>query len=365
MNTLIIGNLSDQKFISKTKPIFDLEYIKKVYIFRSNGNVYKKNKKAIYKNFLFGNYNSKFILFRLIYDFFNFLFFLYLSKIKKIDLIIGIYLYPHALYASVLSKLTNTPLIILLPGSDLKKLIKTRRNIDLFKNANFLGVRGSNSLNNLLNIGFEKEKLFIHHNQFDIKNFTFYNNSNKIYDIIVFSILRKPKRVDVAINLIFNLKKDFPDIKCLIYGSGSEKKSLIRHASSLDLEKNIVFKDFKNESTVTLLNSSKIFLMTSKSEGLPMTLVESMSCGIPAVVSNINDISDLVKNNYNGYLVDPNNYNDYLNSLKKLLSDDDKRILFSINARNTIEKMHKKHYSNNSLINSWDLLIKKCVNLQT
>ena len=112
-NILLIGNLTDDKFLSKTKPILKIKYINKVYLFRSKGNAYRNNRKVvvpIFPNFLL-QYGGR--VGRLFFDMYNFLFFFILLLFNKIDLIIGIYLYPHGFYASILGVLFNKPIILL------------------------------------------------------------------------------------------------------------------------------------------------------------------------------------------------------------------------------------------------------------
>jgi glycosyltransferase involved in cell wall biosynthesis len=70
-----------------------------------------------------------------------------------------------------------------------------------------------------------------------------------------------------------------------------------------------------------ILSKAQICVLLSKSEGLPLSLLEAMRAGIPVVASSVGGIPEAVKEGVNGYLV-PNNHPDLLRArLQELLTD--------------------------------------------
>jgi glycosyltransferase involved in cell wall biosynthesis len=61
--------------------------------------------------------------------------------------------------------------------------------------------------------------------------------------------------------------------------------------------------------------------MTSQGEGLPMAMIEAMSCGLPVVVFDHADISDVVRHGENGMLVRPGDLYGFSEAVKRLLQD--------------------------------------------
>ena len=80
-----------------------------------------------------------------------------------------------------------------------------------------------------------------------------------------------------------------------------------------------------------------LFILTSNYEGLPMTIIEAMSCGKPIVASNVGGISEIVENGKNGFVSDNDEY-----SFKTCIES----IFASENTYNTMAERSRKIYLN-------------------
>jgi glycosyltransferase involved in cell wall biosynthesis len=84
------------------------------------------------------------------------------------------------------------------------------------------------------------------------------------------------------------LKLQVPKFSAVFIGEGPEKskiKQMIKHSS---LEQNVtILDDITHDHMVKLLNSAKIFLSLTISDGTPLSLFEAIACGLYPVVSNI------------------------------------------------------------------------------
>lgn len=80
------------------------------------------------------------------------------------------------------------------------------------------------------------------------------------------------------------------------------------------------------------------FILTSNSEGLPVSLIESMKSGLIPIVSDIKGgIREIVKNGENGYLCNPENENEFADAIMKLFYKPELTLRLSQNARNTVD----------------------------
>lgn len=155
----------------------------------------------------------------------------------------------------------------------------------------------------------------------DIKNVTFINNgikplqiekkvntSDKITIISVgrLSIQKNPKLFnDIALEFIDN-----PNIQFIWCGDGELKSELT--SPNIKCTGWIERKELEN-----YLANADIYLSTSLWEGLPLSVLEAMSIGLPIVLSNCIGNKDLVINN--GFLY--NDKIDCINNINKLLSE--------------------------------------------
>ena len=66
--------------------------------------------------------------------------------------------------------------------------------------------------------------------------------------------------------------------------------------------------------------------MASVTAGRPMVLLEAMSYGIPCIAYRTDSgVPDIIYNNKNGYVIENRNEIDYIDSLKKLINNEDLR----------------------------------------
>ena len=83
---------------------------------------------------------------------------------------------------------------------------------------------------------------------------------------------------------------------------------------------------------------SDIYILPSHHEGLPTTLMEAMSCGLPSVVSDIGGCRDLIQHDIHGYLCKVNDSDSFYDYTRKLFLSPDERRNFGKNATSFVRK---------------------------
>ncbi len=125
-------------------------------------------------------------------------------------------------------------------------------------------------------------------------------------DIIFAGRLIKEKNVDVLIKAVSLVKKEIPDVKCVIIGEGPEQKGLETLANDSGLENNIEFTGFlvDYEDVISRMKSSKVFVLPSTREGFGIVALEANACGLPVVTVNhkMNATCDFITNDRNGFI---------------------------------------------------------------
>ncbi len=87
--------------------------------------------------------------------------------------------------------------------------------------------------------------------------------------------------------------------------------------------------------------STIVCLPTTYGEGLPKALLEAASCGRPIVAYDVPGCREIVKDGYNGFLVEPKSVTCLVKAIAKLLNDYDLCVQMGKNGR----KLVKKHFT--------------------
>ena len=112
------------------------------------------------------------------------------------------------------------------------------------------------------------------------------------------------------------------DIKLLIVGGlRDEGKRLETFSKTLENSDKIIFTGFMEEEYLpTLYSACSLFVYPSFYEGFGLPPLEAMSCGTPALASNMTSIPEVVK--INELLFDPHSNEDFESKLTTILNDD-------------------------------------------
>ncbi|MCM8797486.1 MAG: glycosyltransferase family 4 protein [Candidatus Omnitrophica bacterium] len=195
--------------------------------------------------------------------------------------------------------------------------------------------------NHLITYGFKEEKIEIIPNGIDLKLIGSVSINTESSDLIFVGRLIKDKQVDMLVNALSLLKRKIDDIKCIIIGDGPEKYNLISLTQELRLENNVIFKDFfeREEEIFSFLKSSKIFVLPSVREGFGIIVIEAMACGLPVIAVDhyLNASIELIKDNQNGFICEPN-ANSIAEKTMQLLTDGVLRSNFAKSARDNARK---------------------------
>ncbi len=155
-------------------------------------------------------------------------------------------------------------------------------------------------------------------------------------DLILVGRLVEVKRIDVFLEAVSLVARRVPDVTAVVVGDGVLRDELMDRARRLHVDERVRFVGQQSD-VGQWLRRSRLFVLTSDSEGLALSLMEAMTCGLPAVVSNVGDLADLVQDGVNGYLVERRSPQAFADRIVELLVDEEKRAAFSRAAINATE----------------------------
>lgn len=108
------------------------------------------------------------------------------------------------------------------------------------------------------------------------------------------------------------------DFKLLLIGDGPLRKQLEEQSAAIGFDNTVVFAGMRNDIPA-LMNVMDIFALSSISEGISLTLLEAMACGLPVVATAVGGNPEVVLDGETGYLVPPQNPDEMAKKLMMLI----------------------------------------------
>lgn len=162
----------------------------------------------------------------------------------------------------------------------------------------------------------------------------------RVYDIVFCGRLVANKGVHEILQAIGSMP---PYVTTLIIGDGPERCSLEEEAKKLNLSERVKFCGWlsENKEVYRAMQSGKIFVVASKSEGGPRVALEAMALGLPVVSTRVGVMSEVIQDGVNGMFTsgDPK---DIAGKVLQLLHDADLRERMDLEARKILEKFERK-----------------------
>jgi glycosyltransferase involved in cell wall biosynthesis len=144
--------------------------------------------------------------------------------------------------------------------------------------------------------------------------------STRPIDLIFVGRLAPIKQPELFVQIVERLARSRASLRTMMIGAGPELDSLQREAARLGIRENIEFLGYRTDVS-EFLRQSKVFVLTSRSEGMSIALLEAMGCGVPGVAADVGELSDVLVSGVNGWLVRPNDLEGYVQRISELLDD--------------------------------------------
>lgn len=138
-----------------------------------------------------------------------------------------------------------------------------------------------------------------------------------------------------ALKKVIKERKGCP-LKLLIIGEGNKRKYLENYVKELNLGDKVIFTGYR-EDVEELMAIMDIFVLTSLREGLPRVLVQAAAVGIPSIAFNVDGVPEIIKDNYNGFLIRPRDVGQLINRIEKYINNKELVLLHGQKGREFIK----------------------------
>lgn len=135
--------------------------------------------------------------------------------------------------------------------------------------------------------------------------------------------LSEIKRQDLLIRAFADIKRRRCDAHLVLVGEGPERDALTAVSRELGVGDSVhlVGQQCEREHYLRIMN---IFALSSRSEGMPLAILEAWAAGVPVVASRVGGIPELVEHENNGLLFNSGDAADLANCIEALLEDPDR-----------------------------------------
>jgi glycosyltransferase involved in cell wall biosynthesis len=257
---------------------------------------------------------------------------------NEIDLLFPYTIKP-VIYGSLAGRFTNTPVISLITGlgftfskSSIKARVLQKVTEVLYKIA--LSKNNAIIFQNSDDVDLFRKKGILNKNQnthivdgsgIHLERYPFREN-NKVSDKIIFVFvarLIREKGADLFMDAAQKLKTEFPKAEFHIIGNIDNSPSSIspNRLSELNERKIITYHGFKKNVENYLTNSDVFVLPTYYREGIPRSILEALSIGMPIITTNTPGCKETVLRNENGILIEPKQLNELILGIRFFLEN--------------------------------------------
>ncbi|WP_428387850.1 glycosyltransferase [Mucisphaera sp.] len=151
-----------------------------------------------------------------------------------------------------------------------------------------------------------------------------------------------------AIRAMAGVRQRHPDAVLLLVGDGDERASIELAVAEHGLEGAVCLAGVRSD-VADLLLAADVFLLTSVSEGISLTLLEAMAAGLPVVATAVGGNPEVVEQGETGWLSGRGHAEGLAEGISRLLGDEGMRARFGAAGRERVaakfdrERMHRAY----------------------
>jgi len=175
------------------------------------------------------------------------------------------------------------------------------------------------------------------------------NGSQEAVVIGIVARLSEEKRHLDLLEAFSRTLQAFPNTCLVIVGDGPLRGQLEARAQKLGMHEKVSFVGFQKDVN-KYLRMMDIFVLPSRTEGMPIAIMEAMAWQLPVIASRVGGIPEIVDDQATGILFDLGNIDQLTNALTQLISDPQKRKAFGESGKRKVfttfhpDKFVESHY---------------------
>lgn len=195
------------------------------------------------------------------------------------------------------------------------------------------------------NLGLKPEKVDVLYNPVQVPSEIPTRNSSIPLKLIFLGRIGERKGAFDLIQAFARLPESEKTKSMLIMAGDGDLEEAGNLAQSLNLNDYITFPGWiDTKERDRLLTQADIFILPSYNEGLPLSMLEAMAWGLPAIVTPVGGIAEVVTHGENGLLVEPGNIQQLSDAMKSLITSEELRLSLGAKARTSMVPLDINNY---------------------
>jgi len=168
-----------------------------------------------------------------------------------------------------------------------------------------------------------------------------YSEPDEPKELVAIGSLRERKGYDVLFEALNQIQQEYPEVHLHVFGHGPLEDELHTQVERLDLDGNVTFHGYVDQSVVREhLSRARAFVHPSRSESFSLVRLEAMSTGCPVVVTDISGAREMVRDGEEGFVVPIESPEPIADAVTTLLSDYELTKQISRQARDRVEEKY-------------------------
>jgi len=264
----------------------------------------------------------------------QFLLTLRLATTREYALVVSYALVPYGIFALICGRISRTPSHLGIIGMDLDVHAEQWYGPAirwLFRRFDLISVAGDTFRQRLIAYGVDPSNVFILYHPVSEEYFAASQATDPEYDLLWLTRFSSEKDPLFFVSILEELRDRSLPVRTAIVGDGPLRSEVESALDRRDLAGAVDIPGWTNEPLDYYRNAA-VYVMTSRREMLPLSLVEAMYVGVPPVVPALGAVPDVVEDGESGFVIEKRSVDAFADRIETLLRDETLRDRLGENA---------------------------------
>ena len=152
--------------------------------------------------------------------------------------------------------------------------------------------------------------------------------------------LNYEKGPDLLLQAFSEVIKVVPNSRLVLAGDGPLRQELSDRAQQLDIDEKVVFLGVRNDVPEIMI-AADVFVLSSRTEGMPNAVLEAMALSIPVVAFNVGGVKELLQDGLTGRLSLPGDPDSLAKVMIELATNEDERKKLALAGKKFVDENYK------------------------